>query len=238
MKDGVAFYVGAFPPTYAKLRGPRARLVAAEYRPYIAMRPQVEVVPPPEWHGEVWSPAIAVRGPGVVVGAPGIEVEAPGVAVVAPSVSFAAPSIAVSAPGVVVGAPGVYVGGPRVVEDRVYVEHDHERRGTSTTTTAVTTVGVSTITVAAAGARETKVIRATTATMASTGDTVGTDRSQRSLPGLRDRRAALRLPQEVGVRSDRVLEGFEGAGWKRAGVSETDPSGARESCFGSGCDAR
>lgn len=143
MKNDVAFYVGPFPPAYAKIHGPRARLVAAEYRPYVAMRPQVEVVPPPEWHGEVWSPTVVVNAPGVAVGAPGVMVGAPGVVVGGPVVDVRAPSVAVSAPGVVVGGPvvdvrgpgiaaggpGVYVGGGGVVRERVYVEHEHHDNG-------------------------------------------------------------------------------------------------------------
>jgi hypothetical protein len=109
VRDGVAFYVGAYPPSYAKLKPARARLVNAEYRPYAAFRPTVTVAPPPAWQGEVWvaPPAVAVRGPGaqVAVGAPGVYVAPPHVevAVSAPGVYVAPPSAQV---GVVVGAPG------------------------------------------------------------------------------------------------------------------------------------
>jgi hypothetical protein len=119
-KQGVAFYVGAFPPSYEKVRQARARAVNAEYRPYVALRPTVEVTPPEHWQGEVWrAPGIVVGAPGVVVGGPEVEVSAPGVAVIAPG----PPGIVVGGPsvGVVVGAPGV------VVEDR---EHGfHHRHG-------------------------------------------------------------------------------------------------------------
>ena len=37
-RNGVAFYVGAYPPAYARLRPTRRRVVNAEYRPYVAMR--------------------------------------------------------------------------------------------------------------------------------------------------------------------------------------------------------
>jgi hypothetical protein len=143
MERGVAFYVGAMPPQYAKWRPSRERVINAAYRPYVAMRPTIEVTPPPEWHGEVWvaPPAIEVGAPGIAVAAPGIEVAAPGVVVAPPSVvvrpphvhvaapsfSFSAPGVAVSAPGVVVGAPGVVVGAPGVaVSGGVYVEGGRE----------------------------------------------------------------------------------------------------------------
>ncbi len=131
IEKGVAFYVGAPPPAYVKLKAARRRAVNAEYRPYVAMRPTIEVAPPTGWSGEVWvaPPAVEVEAPGVYVGAPGVAVigpravvsapsvavRAPGVVVSAPGVVFAPPRVVVSAPGVVVGAPGVYVGAPGVV---------------------------------------------------------------------------------------------------------------------------
>jgi hypothetical protein len=151
VEKGVAFYVGAYPPSYRPQH--YRKVVNAEYRPYVAMRPTIEVTPPPMWHGEVWvaPPAIEVAAPGVVVGAPGVAVSAPGIAVSAPGVYVGAPGVyvggpgvAVAAPGVVVApphvrmrapavevaAPGVYVGAPGVaVEGGVYVEGHHERRG-------------------------------------------------------------------------------------------------------------
>jgi hypothetical protein len=116
MEKGVAFYVGPVPPAIAKLRPQRRRLVNAEYRPYVAMRPVVEVAPPPEWQGEVWvaPPAVEIGAPGVVVGAPGVVVAPPSVAVSAPGVVVAAPSVAVSAPGVFVAPPRVHVAAPHV----------------------------------------------------------------------------------------------------------------------------
>jgi hypothetical protein len=127
MQNGVAFYVGPFDPGYYKERPHRVRMVAAEYRPYVAMRPVVEVTPPPEWHGEVWvaPPAVEVSAPGVYVNTPGVtvaapvpsvEVAAPGVYVEPPHpVVVGAPGVRVHAPGVVVGAPGVVVAPPRPV---------------------------------------------------------------------------------------------------------------------------
>jgi hypothetical protein len=144
VEKGVAFYVGPMPPGYVKMRPQRQKMINAEYRPYVALRPTIEVAPPPEWHGEVWvappavefsAPGVAVSAPGVVVGAPGVAVAAPGVYVAPPSVQVSAPgvvvrhphvrvaapgvwvappSVSVSAPGVVVGAPGVVVGAPGV----------------------------------------------------------------------------------------------------------------------------
>ena len=118
-RKGVAFYVGAFPPAYPKLRVARARAVNAEYRPYVALRPTIEVTPPERWQGEVWvaPPVVGVVGPGVVVGAPGV--------------GFAGPSVEVSSPGItVVGPPppAIYLGGPRVeVIGGGYVEHGGRR---------------------------------------------------------------------------------------------------------------
>jgi hypothetical protein len=108
IKDGVAFYVGPFAPEYQ----PRhAKLVNAEYRPYVSMRPAVTVTPPPEWHGDV-----VVAPPSVEVAAPSVEVAAPSVSVTAPSVEVAAPRVVVPAPPrVEVSAPGVIVAAPGVV---------------------------------------------------------------------------------------------------------------------------
>jgi hypothetical protein len=141
VRNGVAFYVGPFTPAYAKLRPQRVRVVANEYRPYVAFRPTVEVAPPPEWQGEVWvappgPPSVTVSAPGVVVSAPpppSVTVSAPGVYVAAPRpphvvvTAPAPPSVVVQPPGVYVGAPGVVVGPPGVVVSQpgVYVR---ERR--------------------------------------------------------------------------------------------------------------
>jgi hypothetical protein len=122
MRGDVAFYVGAFPPEYARQRPHRQKLINAEYRPYVAFRPTVTVAPPEEWHGEVWvaPPAVEVRAPGVYVGAPGVTVAAPSVTVSAPGVVVAPPPpVVVAPPHVVVSAPGVYVGAPA---PGVYVE--------------------------------------------------------------------------------------------------------------------
>jgi hypothetical protein len=118
--NGVAFYVGTFPPAYYKEGPHRAKLVAADYRPYATLRPTVTVAPPPEWHPEPW---VHVNAPGVVVAPPGVEVNAPGVVVAPPSVEVHAPGVYVAppprvevhAPGVVVAPPGVVVEGPRPV---------------------------------------------------------------------------------------------------------------------------
>jgi hypothetical protein len=119
IKKGVAFYVGAFPPSYEKMRPARARAINAEYRPYVALRPTIEVTPPERWHGEVWVSPPAVVAPGLVVGAPGVIVSAPGLAVVAPV-----------PPTVVVGAPG-FVGGVYRDDRRHLERHDerHDERG-------------------------------------------------------------------------------------------------------------
>lgn len=109
-EKGVAFYIGAFPPAYAQLRPQRSKHVNAEYRPFVALRPTIEVAPPPEWQGEVWvaPPAIEVRGPSVAVSAPGVIVDSPSVAVSAPGFVAVGPRVYVQSPGVVVGG-GVYV---------------------------------------------------------------------------------------------------------------------------------
>jgi hypothetical protein len=99
MERGVAFYVGPYQPFYYKEKPHRMKAIAAEYRPYVAARPVVEVQPPPEYHGDVWmpSPAVEIQAPqpGVVVAPP-----PPGVVVQAPR-----PGVVVEAPPPVVVAP-------------------------------------------------------------------------------------------------------------------------------------
>jgi hypothetical protein len=92
MTNDVAFYVAPLPDAYARLRPQRERAVNEVYRPYGSLRPQVQVTPPPEWHG---TPYVA---PGVEVAAPGVNVEVRG------------PDVGVPAPP---PAPGVYVEPPR-----------------------------------------------------------------------------------------------------------------------------
>lgn len=76
IKDGVAFYVGPYEPVYFKVKPHRAKLVNAEYRPFVVVRPVVQVAPPPEWRGEVvLAPPrahveVEVRAPGVFVAPP------------------------------------------------------------------------------------------------------------------------------------------------------------------------
>jgi hypothetical protein len=119
MEKGVAFYIGAFPPAYYRERPHRVKVMQAEYRPYVAQRPVVEVVPPPEWHGEVWVP-----------GPPTVEVRVPAPVVVAPAphvyVTPPAPSIYVEPP-----APRVYVGAPApyVVYPHGHAFHGHAFHG-------------------------------------------------------------------------------------------------------------
>ena len=119
VQGGVAFYTGPYAPAYAKIKGHRAKLVNAEYRPYAQYRPVVEVQPPPEWQGEVYvaPPSVQVSAPGVYVNAPA----PPGVVVGAPSVEINAPPpphvqiVAPPPPHVVIGAPPpphVVIGAP------------------------------------------------------------------------------------------------------------------------------
>lgn len=128
----VSFYVGAFPPSYYRERPHRERAIAVEYRPYVALRPTVEVTPPSEWRGEVW-----VAPPVVQVGVPTVRVSAPPIiAVRPPTITVEAPPpIAVAPPfgrvevrgprfGVVVGAPPPLPFAP--APGTVYL---HERRG-------------------------------------------------------------------------------------------------------------
>jgi hypothetical protein len=135
VKGDVAFYVG--PPIAVKPS--HVKLVNAEYRPYVDLRPTVTVEPPPEFHAEVVlpGPPQVVVGPAprvnVEVGAPGVFVAPPAppsVTVVAP----APPHVVVGVPGppsVYVGAPApgaVYVGAP--APGAVYVERrGHGRHG-------------------------------------------------------------------------------------------------------------
>jgi hypothetical protein len=123
-RKGVAFYVGAFPPSYAKLRPARARAINAEYRPYVSLRPTIEVTPPDHWRGEVWrGPGVEVIAPGVVIGSPEVEVSGPGIAVMGP------PGILIGGPSVVVDSPGVYVeGSGRGHRGERFEERDHEER--------------------------------------------------------------------------------------------------------------
>lgn len=97
VQGGVVFYVGPLPPDYAARRPRLERALEDEYRPFLALRPQVTVAPPPEWQGEVWVPPPA---PGVVIAAP----PAPGVVVTPPS----PPTVVVNAPA----APPVVVATP------------------------------------------------------------------------------------------------------------------------------
>ena len=53
-KDSAVFYVGPIPPEVAQERPQAERAVEIEYQPYVALRPQVSVTPPPEWQGAVW----------------------------------------------------------------------------------------------------------------------------------------------------------------------------------------
>ena len=111
-RKGIAFYVGAFPPAYVKLRPARARAMNAEYRPYVSLRPTVEVAPPERWHGEIWvaPPAVGFVAPAVGFHGPGVEMSAPSVTVVAPP------------------PPGIYIGGPSVeINGGLYVEHGRHR---------------------------------------------------------------------------------------------------------------
>lgn len=144
LKGGVAFYVGPFAPSYQPAR---AKVVNAEYRPHLALRPHVEVAPPPEWRGEVYvaAPSVTVRPPQVAVVAPPpprVVVHAPAPPVVVappPRVVVHAPApprvtVHAPAPHVVVGPPRghVVVGGPSFhggvhVGGRVKVKHDRGR---------------------------------------------------------------------------------------------------------------
>jgi hypothetical protein len=130
VEGDVAFYVGTFGPDYARLRPQRAPVVNAEYRPFVAFRPAVEVRPPPEWRGEVW---VAPPAVGVVTPAGAVQARGPGAAVQVetPSVGIhvALPGVGVQmgGPGVMVGAPGVFLGpGPQRGPHRG--EEMHEER--------------------------------------------------------------------------------------------------------------
>ena len=127
-KSGVAFYVGAYPPQYAKMKVARARAINAEYRPYIALRPTIEVQPPAQWQGEVWvaGPSVQINAPSVQVGAPGFIGGAP----TAPSGVYIGPHVRGPSASVVIGAPGVYVAPPSVeVTGGVYFEGRGDGRG-------------------------------------------------------------------------------------------------------------
>lgn len=105
-KDNVVFYVGPIPPAAAAIRPQIEKALEAEYRPYVAQRPQVVVTPPPEWPGVVW---VAPKAPEVVAVPPA----APAVVVAGP-----APTVVVTPPAppaVIIGAPApgvIYFEGP------------------------------------------------------------------------------------------------------------------------------
>lgn len=122
-KDSAVFYVGPIPPEVAQERPQAERAVEAEYQPYVALRPQIKVTPPPEWQGAVWVPppsqAVVVAAPQPVVVAP----PQPQLVVAPPQPVFVAPPqpqlvvappqpvfVAPPQPQVVVAAPQ-----PRVV---------------------------------------------------------------------------------------------------------------------------
>lgn len=102
-KDDVVFYVGPIPPPVAAVRPQLEQVTEAEYRPFVTLRPQVVVAPPPEWPGVVW---VAPPAPTVVVAPPAPQVV---VAPPAPQVVVAAPVpaviIAPPRPTVIIGAP-------------------------------------------------------------------------------------------------------------------------------------
>ena len=111
IKDHVVFYVGPIPPPLAAIRPKLEQALEVEYRPYVALRPQVVVTPPPEWAGVTWvappAPAVVVApsAPAVVVApsAPAVVVAPPAPAVV---VAPPAPAVVVAPPApVVIGAP-------------------------------------------------------------------------------------------------------------------------------------
>lgn len=126
VQNNVVFYVGPLDPEYARVRPQLEQALDAEYRPYVAQRPQVTVTPPSGWAGEVWvvppAPSLGAvvtppAPPAVVVAPPA----APRVHVVAPAaprvhlVAPAAPSIHVVAPS----PPGIHIVAPAA--PRVYV---------------------------------------------------------------------------------------------------------------------
>ncbi len=111
VKDDVVFYVGPIPPPVAAVRPQIEQATEVEYRPYVALRPKVTVVPPPEWPGVVW---VAPPAPTVVAAPAAPVVVAPAapqvvVAPAAPPVVVAPPAPAVivapAHPTVVIGAP-------------------------------------------------------------------------------------------------------------------------------------
>ena len=124
-KDSAVFYVGPIPPEVAQERPQAERAVEVEYQPYVALRPQVKVTPPPEWQGAVWVPppsqpvVVASPQPQVVVAPPQPVVVAPPQVVVAPpqpQVVVAPPQpqivVAPPQPRVVVAPPSVVVAPP------------------------------------------------------------------------------------------------------------------------------
>lgn len=117
VRDNVVFYMGPLAPEVVRVRPQIERGLDAEYRPFVAMRPQVTVAPPPQWPGEVWvvpapAPVVQVQAPApprvhvVTPPAPGVHIVAPS----PPSVHIAVPApprvhVTVPAPPAVIVAP-------------------------------------------------------------------------------------------------------------------------------------
>ena len=100
-QKGVAFYIGPYAPVYFQERPHKVKVWQAEYRPFVALRPTVEVRPPPEWRGEVW---VAPPAPGVMV-----EVPAPPPVVVAPPPPRGRVVVTAPAPHVVIAPPRPHI---------------------------------------------------------------------------------------------------------------------------------
>ena len=124
MEGDVAFYVGPFSPVYANARDRRARAVTGEYLPFDGLRPRVEVRPPPEWRGAVYTYAPgAARSVVVAPPAPRVLVSTP------PRVVVTQPSVYLQAPQLIFTPPsGVVVAAPRtvIVRDKRWKRHPRD----------------------------------------------------------------------------------------------------------------
>lgn len=76
-QNDVIFFMGPIPGVLVQERPRREEVLEIAYRPYVKLRPQVVVVPPPLWQGTVW----VIGGPSVGVVVPGVQVVTPNVVV-------------------------------------------------------------------------------------------------------------------------------------------------------------
>ncbi len=115
-QNNVIFYIGPIPKDATRIRSQVEPALEAAYEPYVAERPKVTALPPPEWPGTVWIPpptpallvsSAAKQSPDAVVTAAPAAAEVL-VAPIAPTVVVTPPTPVLIVPpnqAVIVGAP-------------------------------------------------------------------------------------------------------------------------------------